>query len=232
MTPLLSLRVLQKAFGARTLLDIDHWDIAVQSATAVTGRNGAGKSTLLRIVGGLERADRVEATWNGAPVALQPYDRRLRDNVLYVHQHPVMFATDLAGNVGYGLRVRGITGRPLREQVDEALEWAGLTHLHGTRAAHWSGGERQRVALARARVLRPRLLLLDEPTASLDGAAREQVIALIPALLAEGSSVIIACHDRDLLNLPTMQRLKLVDGRLQPRGSGPHALDDSPLTVF
>ena len=232
MTPLLSLRGLQKAFGARRLLDIDYWDIAVQSATAVTGRNGAGKSTLLRILGGLESADHVEASWNGAPVTLHPYDQRLRDNVLYVHQHPVMFATDLIGNVGYGLRARGIPGRQLREQVDEALEWAGLTHLHGTRAAHWSGGERQRVALARARVLHPRLLLLDEPTASLDGAAREQVIALIPTLLAEGSSVIVACHDRDLLNLPTMQRVKLVDGKLQPRSSGPSAFDEPPLTTF
>jgi tungstate transport system ATP-binding protein len=66
-------------------------------------------------------------------------------------------------------------------------------------------------------VLQPKLLLLDEPTSSLDGAAREQVIALIPSLVAAGSSVIMACHDRDLIALPGVQRLKLQDGRLQAR---------------
>ncbi|MGB7481920.1 MAG: ABC transporter ATP-binding protein, partial [Burkholderiaceae bacterium] len=80
-----------------------------------------------------------------------------------------------------------------------------------------SGGEKQRVALARARILAPQLLLLDEPTANLDGAAREQVIALVPALMAEGRSVVMACHDRDLISLPAVQRLKLRDGRLQLR---------------
>jgi tungstate transport system ATP-binding protein len=80
-----------------------------------------------------------------------------------------------------------------------------------------SGGETQRVALARAKVLQPKLLLLDEPTSNLDGVAREQVIALIPTLVNSGSSIIMACHDRDLIALPGVQRLKLQDGRLQAR---------------
>ena len=72
-------------------------------------------------------------------------------------------------------------------------------------------------ALARAKVLQPKLLLLDEPTSNLDGIAREQVIALIPSLTQAGSSVVMACHDRDLISLPGVQRLKLRDGRLQTR---------------
>jgi tungstate transport system ATP-binding protein len=101
--------------------------------------------------------------------------------------------------------------------VDEAMAWAGVAHLRDTDPTRLSGGEKQRVALARAKVLQPRLLLLDEPTANLDGAAREQVIALIPTLVDAGSSVVIACHDRDLINLPGVQRLKLRDGRLEHR---------------
>jgi tungstate transport system ATP-binding protein len=73
------------------------------------------------------------------------------------------------------------------------------------------------VALARARVLRPKLLLLDEPTANLDGPAREAVIALIPTLMHAGSSVVMACHDRDLIHLPGVHRLKLREGRLELR---------------
>jgi tungstate transport system ATP-binding protein len=99
--------------------------------------------------------------------------------------------------------------------VDQAIDWAGLAHLRGSRPAHWSGGEKQRVALARAKVLSPKLLLLDEPTSNLDGAAREQVIALIPALVQAGSTVVMACHDRDLIGLPGVQRLKLRDGSLE-----------------
>jgi tungstate transport system ATP-binding protein len=97
------------------------------------------------------------------------------------------------------------------------MAWAGVAHLNGTNPATLSGGEKQRVALARARVLQPRLLLLDEPTANLDGPAREQVISLIPTLLERGSSVVMACHDRDLIGLPGIHRLKLRDGRLEYR---------------
>jgi tungstate transport system ATP-binding protein len=97
------------------------------------------------------------------------------------------------------------------------MAWAGVAHLRDTAPARLSGGEKMRVALARAKVLQPRLLLLDEPTANLDGAAREQVIALIPTMVEAGSSIVIACHDRDLINLPGVQRLKLRDGHLEVR---------------
>jgi len=97
------------------------------------------------------------------------------------------------------------------------MEWAGVGYLRNTDPARLSGGEKQRVALARARVLQPRLLLLDEPTANLDGAAREQVIALIPTLVEQGTTVVMACHDRDLIGLPGVRRLKLRDGHLEYR---------------
>lgn len=97
------------------------------------------------------------------------------------------------------------------------MAWAGVRHLAASNPVTLSGGEKQRVALARARVLQPRLLLLDEPTANLDGEAREQVIALIPTLIHAGSSVVMACHDRDLINLPEVRRLKLREGRLEIR---------------
>ena len=77
-----------------------------------------------------------------------------------------------------------------------------------------SGGEKQRVALARARVLEPRLFLLDEPTANLDGEARGQAIALIRRLVQDKGSLLIACHDRELIELPGMRRFHLENGKL------------------
>jgi tungstate transport system ATP-binding protein len=212
---LLTIHNLQKKFHQRQLLNIDHLSIAAAQAYVLTGSNGSGKSTLMRILAGLESADAAQVKFHGEAVNLSPYPRVMRDAVVYVHQHPVMFSTSVADNIAYGLFVRGVPKNIIAEKVEEAIVWAGIGHLRKSVPSVLSGGEKQRVALARARVLSPKLLLLDEPTANLDGAAREQVIALIPTLVGEGSSVIMACHDRDLIALPGVQRLKIRDGTLE-----------------
>lgn len=214
---LLSVRGLRKRHGERLLFDIDALSLDAASAYVLTGANGVGKSTLLRILGGLETAESEAAFFDGGAVSLQPYPKTLRAAIVYVHQHPIMFSTSVADNIAYGLRARGESRAAVKKAVEEAMAWAGVNHLQDTDPARLSGGEKQRVALARARVLRPRLLLLDEPTANLDGIAREQVIALIPTLLEQGSTVVMACHDRDLIGLPGVRRLKLRDGRLEVR---------------
>ncbi|MDB5728765.1 MAG: ABC-type transport system, ATPase component [Noviherbaspirillum sp.] len=217
MTPLLAIRGLRKNFQDRRLLDIDSLVVDTGAAYVLTGANGAGKSTLLRILAGLEPAQIEAGSFSGQPMRLNPYPRFMREAIVYVHQHPVMFATSVAGNIGYGLAARGMPKNDIAARVEESMAWAGVTHLRDSNPNALSGGEKQRIALARARVLSPRLLLLDEPTSNLDGAAREQVIALIPTLTQAGGSVIMACHDRDLISLPGVQRLKLRDGRLQSR---------------
>ncbi|MBS1187407.1 MAG: energy-coupling factor transporter ATP-binding protein [Burkholderiaceae bacterium] len=214
MTPLLLLRGISKRFGARLLFEIDELAIEAGSATVLTGPNGSGKSTLLRILGGLDTADIAQAEFHGQPLSFSPYPKMLREAVVYVHQHPVMFSTSVAGNIAYGLKLRGVSGPALARQVDEAMEWAGVTHLREHRPDTLSGGEKQRVALARAKVLLPDLLLLDEPTSSLDGKAREQVVALIPDLIRAGCSVVMASHDQDLGKQPAMRHLELRDGHM------------------
>jgi tungstate transport system ATP-binding protein len=221
MAPLLAIRGLRKKFQDRRLLDIDALAIEAGSAYVLTGANGSGKSTFLRILAGLEPAEIDECGFAGQPVKLAPYPRIMREAIVYVHQHPVMFATSVAGNIGYGLAARGMPKGEIAARVDESMAWAGVTHLRDSNPNALSGGEKQRIALARARILSPRLLLLDEPTSNLDGAAREQVIALIPTLTKAGASVIMACHDRDLIALPGVRRLKLRDGRLQSRPRRP-----------
>jgi tungstate transport system ATP-binding protein len=219
MNALLSIRRLRKRFAERQLFDIDTLTIDAASAYVLTGLNGTGKSTLLRVLAGLEPAEIGDTAFLGKPVALRPYPRVLRDAIVYVHQHPIMFSTSIAGNIGYGLAMRGVAKAEAAQRIEQAMDWAGLTHLRHSKPHTLSGGEKQRVALARAKVLLPKLLLLDEPTANLDGPAREQVIRLIPSLIQSGSSVIMACHDRDLIALPGVQRLKLRDGRMQARQS-------------
>jgi len=216
-TALLTLHGLRKRHGERTLFEIDTLTIEAGTAYVLTGVNGAGKSTLLRTLAGLERCDACTVDFEGRSMPLHPYPRELRRAIVFVHQHPIMFSTSVAHNIAYGLLARGMSRRSVAPMVEEAMQWAGVAHLRDTDPARLSGGEKQRVALARARVLQPRLLLLDEPTANLDGPAREQVISLIPTLLEQGSSVVMACHDRDLIGLPGIHRLKLRDGRLEYR---------------
>ncbi len=217
MTALLQIDGLKKRFGQRLLLNIERLTIDAATAYVLTGTNGSGKSTLLRILGGLEPAAVQRMRYEDVPCNLSPYPARLRETVVYVHQHPVMFAGSVASNLAYGLRARGASAAAVAEPVEEALRWADIMHLRDSPTATLSGGEKQRISLARARILKPRLLLLDEPTANLDGAAREQVIALIPTLVAQGCSMIMACHDRDLIGTPGVHRIKLRDGQIEVR---------------
>ena len=212
---LLAIQGLVKQFGARPLFALPELRVEQGSAIVLTGMNGVGKTTLLRILGGLERAHCDAAQFRGRAVSFAPYAPEMRQQIVYVHQHPQLFSGTVAANIAYGLRARGVAKDVVAHEVALAMAWAGVQHLHERDPRLLSGGETQRIALARAMVLRPALLLLDEPTANLDGAAREQVMALIPTLLERGQSVIMACHDRDLINLPAVQRWKLRDGLLE-----------------
>lgn len=214
---LLAVHGMRKRHGERLLFEIDTLAIEPATAYVLTGVNGAGKSTLLRMLAGLERCEDCTVEFEGRHLPLHPYPAALRRAIVFVHQHPIMFSTSVFDNIAYGLLARGDSRRAVAPVVEAAMRWAGVEHLRDTDPARLSGGEKQRVALARARVLQPRLLLLDEPTSNLDGPAREQVISLIPTLLEAGGSVIMACHDRDLIGLPGIHRLKLRDGRLAYR---------------
>ncbi len=217
MTSLITLQGIQKRVGQGLLLDIAHLQLEQASAYVLTGINGSGKTSLLRILSGLDSANIAKASFLGHELDWHPYPKTLRDAIVYVHQHPMMFSTTVTKNISYGLRARGTSKSGHASAIQEAMDWAGISHLSERQANTLSGGEKQRVALARAKVLRPKLLLLDEPTSNLDGAAREQVIALIPQLIKEGSSVMMVCHDRDLIAAPGAHRLKLRDGKLESR---------------
>ncbi len=214
MSPLLKLDHLRKSFGERRLLDLDRLEIEAGHAYAVTGDNGAGKTTLLRILAGLEPGEIAGFEFRRVPLTHGRLPDHVRHDIVYVHQHPYLFHTTVVHNIGYGLAARGIDRAGRGRLVEEAIAWAGVDHLRGVPPAKLSGGEKQRVALTRAKVLKPQLFLLDEPTANLDGEARAQVIALIRQLVQDNGSLLIACHDRELVELPGMRRFHLENGKL------------------
>jgi tungstate transport system ATP-binding protein len=222
LPPLLSIDKLSKSFGDRPLLAIENFQLQQSSAYVLTGMNGVGKTVFLRILAGLEKADALAWHFMGQPQVTRRYPAAMREAIVYVHQHPIMFQMTVAQNIAYGLRVRHYAKAEIAERTEQALLWAGLWDLRDRLPQGLSGGEKQKIALARAKILQPRLLLLDEPSANLDGQAREQIIALIPTLVAAETSVVMACHDRDLINLPSVHHVKLRDGRIEERSTNMH----------
>jgi len=204
-----------KRFGTKTLLDVGALTLAAGDLIVLTGDNGSGKTTLLKMLSGLERGDSLRMRFDGIEATERSYPRSLRRAIVYVHQHPYLFNTSIADNIRYGLRLRDVPALERERRVTEAIDWAGVAPLTGVAPRGLSGGEKQRVALARAKVLEPRVLLVDEPTASLDAQARAQVIELLRGTATGENCVVVACHDRELIELEGARRWHLAAGRIE-----------------
>ncbi len=183
---------------------------------AILGPNGAGKSVLLRLMHGLlaPSAGRVEWT---------PIDARA-PRIAMVFQRPVLLRRSVEDNVIYALkqsaRHRHETARALRERAQAALSKVGLARLGARPGRVLSGGEQQRVALARAWALEPDVLLLDEPTASLDPGATGAVETIIHEIAAAGVAVILVTHHRGIARRFAEQVLFLNAGRIAEQTDG------------
>jgi putative ABC transport system ATP-binding protein len=187
---------------------------------AIMGPSGSGKSTLLNLLGCLDRPDAGSYRLNGREVARLD-DRELtavrRDLIGFVFQffHLVPRLT-AAENVELPMLFAGLPRAERRARVETALGAVDLTGRSDHRPDELSGGERQRVALARATVMRPRLLLADEPTGNLDTASGRQILDLLGRLNAGGMTLVVVTHD-PLVARRAQRVLVLVDGRIARR---------------
>ncbi|HUF39119.1 MAG TPA: ATP-binding cassette domain-containing protein [Anaerolineales bacterium] len=184
---------LQVAYGGRIVLDIESLSVRHGEVLAVVGPSGAGKSTLLRQLGFLEFPHRGQLFFDGEPAGPgTELERRRR--VTAVFQNPVMLRRSVLGNIGFGPALRGEAAAPA-----ELADWAermGLGDVRHADARSLSAGEAQRAALARALIVRPDVLLLDEPTANLDPAN----VALIERIVMEeharrGTTIVMVTHN-------------------------------------
>jgi tungstate transport system ATP-binding protein len=213
---LLTVEGVVKRFGERTLLDGAGVELESGNGYVLTGGNGTGKTTFLRILAGLEPSIAGRFSFRGQAASFDDYPERFRRDILYVHQQPYLFHTGLLQNIEYGLARRGMSADQRRAKSLDALAWAGLSDRQNVPPHKLSGGEKQRAALARARVLEPTLMLLDEPTANLDGQARSQVLELVTSLCTESHTVLIATHDPEIIRLAILNRLHIEGGRITP----------------
>jgi tungstate transport system ATP-binding protein len=198
--PLVTLDDVSVRFGR--ILALDHVSLVVRSGEvlALVGSNGSGKTTLLRLMHGLVRHE-------GRRVAAPAVQAM-------VFQRPFMLRLSAANNLRVALWLAGVPRAAWPERMEAALDRVGLAGLGGRPARALSGGQQQRLALARALVLDPALLLLDEPTASLDPHAKVEVEALLVRLAGQGLTIVMSTHNLGQAKRLASRVVSLEDGRV------------------
>ncbi|MBT4516013.1 MAG: ABC transporter ATP-binding protein, partial [Chloroflexi bacterium] len=194
--PILELSDVYNSYGDTLVIDGVSLSADRGELVCLLGPSGCGKTTLLRLISGLEKLDSGTISFDGTdldgvPPSARGFGLMFQDLALFPHM-------DVRGNVGFGLRMQRLSNDAISDRVDEMLNLVGLSS-YGKRKIHeLSGGERQRVALARSLAPAPKLLMLDEPLASLDRVLRESLQIQVRSILKEvGVTAIYVTHDKD-----------------------------------
>ena len=219
-----------KRFG--DVVAVDGVDLEVREGEffSMLGPSGSGKTTCLRMIAGFEQPTEGRILLAGSEVSsLPPYQR----NVNTVFQDYALFPhMTVAENVGYGLMVARVAKDDRRRRVDAALEMVRLAGFAKRKPGQLSGGQRQRVALARALVLRPKVLLLDEPLGALDLKLRQQMQIELKDIQQEvGLTFIYVTHDQDEA-LTMSDRLAVFNGGRVEQIGTPAEVYERPATGF
>lgn len=211
----LTLTGLTKAYPGSGQAAVHGLNLTVESGslTALLGPSGSGKTTTMKLIAGLLAPDAGAVALDGQPITGLPPEQR---GIAMVFQAPLLFPhLTVAGNLGFGLRMRGEAPSQIAGKVAAMLDRLRLTGLGDRRPAQLSGGQQQRAALGRALILRPRVLLLDEPLSNLDPTLRDEMRGLIRDLQREtGITTLVITHDQaEAVALADCIAL-LLDGRI------------------
>ena len=207
---ILPLKVEKLSFeiGGRRLLHGLSFALESHTRSIILGPNGAGKSLILRLCHGLAAPTSGSIRWNGN----SPDEARARQAMVF--QRPVMLRRSVSANVGYALACRGVPRSERGVLIADALDRTGLSDHARVQARVLSVGQQQRLALARVWVMRPEVLFLDEPTASLDPAATRAVEDIITSIHEAGTKVVLTTQNLGQARRLADEVLFLYDGRL------------------
>jgi spermidine/putrescine transport system ATP-binding protein len=226
----IQLEELTKSFDGFVAVDGIDLDMPPGEFFTLLGPSGCGKTTTLRMIAGFERPTSGRIILDGSDVASVPPHQR---NVNTVFQSYALFPhLDVAKNVAFGLKYHKLDKQERAKRVGEALELVNLTEFAHRKADQLSGGQQQRVALARALVLRPQVLLLDEPLGALDAQLRKSLQVELKALQAElGITFVFVTHDQEEA-LTMSDRIAVMSKGIVEQASSPREIYEEPQTVF
>lgn len=211
MQPVISLKNIRVEQGQNFNLTVEELVLQPGLIYALTGPNGSGKSTLLRVMALLITPQKGSIEFSGGG---SKDLTRQRQSVTLVEQSPFLFKGSVAENLSYGLKLRGLDNRESSRRIKSTLSNVGLEGFEKRQAKELSSGEVQRVALARALVLKPELLLLDEPTANIDSNSLQGYEELLRGLPEYGVTVVFSTHDPSQSRRLGEEVLRIKDGRL------------------
>jgi tungstate transport system ATP-binding protein len=228
MMDILKIDNLTKAYNGKTVLNIPKLSIEAGKITAIIGPSGAGKSTLLTLINGIEKPDtgciyfedeEYSRNKTCSPAAIR--------RMAMVFQKPVMFNTTVYNNIAYGLKVRRLNKSDISLRLRDAAAFLGLSDLLEQKAITLSGGEAGRVSVARAMILKPDLLLMDEPTANLDPAN----VAIIEDMIIKASrvyrtTVVVVTHNMFQAKRLADNIVFMLNGQIVEEGSGSAVFQD------
>lgn len=197
--------------GGRRIIDGVSLTLEAGLRTVIVGPNGAGKSVLLRLCHGLLPPTSGKIAWNAPEISGAPRRQAM------VFQRPVLLRRSALGNILHALRVASVPPRQRKTRAREALRKVGLETLASHPARVLSGGEQQRLALARVWALRPEVLFLDEPAASLDPGATHEIERIIAAMHAAGTKIVMVTHNLGQAHRLGEEILFLHQGRVLER---------------
>ena len=205
-------------------------DIPAGQFYSLLGSSGCGKTTTLRMIAGFEKPDSGSIELDGRDVAGDPPHRRPVNTVFQTYAlFPFMTVWE---NVAFGLKYQKASREETTRRVDEALDLVRMGTFAKRKPAQLSGGQQQRVALARALVLRPRVLLLDEPLGALDAKLRKQLQLELRALQRDiGITFVYVTHDQEEALTMSDQIAVLAEGRVEQVGP-PQEIYSSPATTY
>ena len=213
INPIVSIDSVRKNFGIYTALDDVSLDILPGEFFSLLGPSGCGKTTLLRSIAGFEQPTSGDIRIDGRSVISEPPNRRPTNMVF--QNYAIFPHLDVENNVAYGLKRLKLDKAEEARRVGEALERVRLGHLGKRRSSELSGGQRQRVALARALVLKPKVLLLDEPLSALDKNLREEMQIELRSLQKDvGITFILVTHDQHEAMALSDRIAVMFDGRV------------------
>jgi tungstate transport system ATP-binding protein len=217
----------KKSFAGRLVLELD---LTLEAGTlyAILGENGSGKSTCLRLFSLLERPDQGEVLYYEEG-RLVPCSQALRRKIVLVPDRKGLFNDTVFGNAAYGLKIRGVGKKGRQAAVAEALQAVGLWELRDHNALTLSTGEAQRLCLAMALATSPEIVLLDEPTSSLDPHNALLVEEIIRTLKARAQLVLLVTHNMFQARRLADRVLFFHQGRLLEQGE-PEGFFNRPET--
>ncbi len=195
MGQIFNIMKLVKEYSDKRVLDIEELNLEDGKITGIIGPSGAGKSTLLYMLNGLEKVTNGKIVFDGKELKSEP-DIETRRQMSMVFQKPIVFNTSVYENMAYSLKLRGLPKMEIQDKVLKLASFIGLEDKLRQRAVTLSGGEAQRLSLARAIIHKPKVLLLDEPTANLDPANVAMIEKLIlHAKIEYKTSIVLVTHN-------------------------------------